>query len=328
MRFRRLLLCFLTIAIGAAGLGAAPAGRAATVVPPGCSSVDGLDGVLDCLVPSPVDVGAVDRRVRVILPASYGVAPVPVVYLFHGVGDTYRTWVQNTDIETFAPAHGALVVMPDGGRTPEAGWYSDWKDGSRSYETFHVDVLIPWVEQTFSTLTGRQHRATAGLSMGGFGALSYAARNPDTFGAAASFSGLLDTQVGGPALGVAYGMGTASFGTPNSRTWGDPVADEQEWSAHNPTALARRGAYDHLDGNLWLTAGTGTPGGPANESPSNPGGYAVEHFVWQTNQQFKVAMLQAGTPFHDLSYLGGLHDWPYWERALRLVLPPLTDAIA
>ena len=78
----------------------------------------------------------------------------------------------------------------------------------------------------------------------------------------------------------------------------------------------------------WLTTGTGTPGGPAGDDPSNPGGYGVEQFVWQTNQSFEVALAQSATPYHDLGYAGGLHDWPYWQLALHRVLPALAAAIA
>ena len=245
------------------------------------------------------------------------------------MGDTYETWVAKTDIETFVvdAAIDAVIVMPDGGKNETSGWYSDWADGSRDDETFHHDVLIPWVESTFGTATGRDRRAIMGLSMGGFGALAYAGRHPDTFGAAASFSGFLDTQMFGPAEGFAFGALRPVAGTPDARVWGDPVLDRDVWSAHNPTALARAGAYRNLDGNLWITTGTGTPGGPSGDDPGNPRAYGVEQFIWQTNQSFKVALAGSDTDVHDLSYLGGLHTWPYWQRALHLVLPEVVSAI-
>lgn len=321
---RRLLLALTFVA----AVVVAPTARATASIPAECGSVAGeAASVLDCLVPGTVSLGTVDTHVRVVLPDGYGSAPVPVIYVLHGVGDTYKTWVANTDIETFAPTNGALLVLPDGGKTPEAGWYSDWKDGSRNYETFHIDVLIPWIESNFSTLVGQQHRAVMGLSMGGFGALSYAGRHPDTFAAAASFSGLLDTQLAGPATGVGFVAGHDKLGTPDARTWGDPITDRDEWTQHNPTALARQGAYGALGGNLWLASGTGTPGGPAGDNPAKAANYGIEQSIWQSNQAFRLALTQTGTSFHDASYLGGFHDWPYWQYAMHQVLPQLAAAI-
>lgn len=318
----------LVLGVAASLVGLTPSAQA--LVPEACQPTARAN-VLECLVPTAGHAGAfsaIDTRVSVIVPPG-GAEGKPVVYLLHGVGDTYKTWVANTDIAAFVTQAGldAVIVMPDGGKNTTSGWYSDWLDGTRSDEAFHHDVLISWVESTFQTAAGRAHRAIMGLSMGGFGALSYAARHPDTFGAAASFSGLLDTQMTGPAEGYAFGALRPYVGTPDKGVWGDPTLDRDVWSAHNPTALARDGLYRNLDGNLWLATGTGTPGGPAGDDPGNPAAYGIEHFIWQTNQSFKAALTTSGTPYHDLNYVGGLHSWPYWQRALHLVLPDVVSAI-
>lgn len=320
-----ILATLLTVLLSLGALPAAVAGGSS--VPEGCSAAPAPGAVVDCVVPGIDSLGTIDARVRIVFPTAYdGVTPLPVVYLLHGVGDTWKTWVANTDVATFAADEGAIVVMPDGGKSPEAGWYSDWVDGSRKWETFHTDVLVHWIDSNFAT-GGDGHRAVAGLSMGGFGALTYAGRHPGLFSAAASFSGLLDTQTAGPMTGEGYGLLHNYFGTPDSRTWGDPATSQDEWTKHNPTALARAGAFTSLAGNLWLTGGTGTPGGPAGDDPKNPGAYATEQAVWQTNQTFKEAALQSGTAFHDLTYLGGSHSWPYWQYSLHQVLPALISAI-
>ena len=329
MRRRRPILLALAVAtaVGVPSVAAKPGPRPR--LPADCPAAP---CVVERQVPIPAgaELGAVDPSVRILLPSAYdGRRRLPVVYLLHGVGDTFRTWVDNTDVETFAAGLGAIVVMPDGGRSPESGWYSDWADGSRKWETLHVDVLVPYVDATFATRGTRAHRAVAGLSMGGLGATSYAARHPDVFGAAASFSGALDTQLYGPAEAVGFKVAQPYFGTPDERVWGDGTTPEGagRWAEHNPAALARAGTLRHLDGTLWLSTGTGTPGGPAGDDPGNPGGYAVEQVVWQTNQSFELALAQSATPYHDLGYLGGLHDWPHWQHALHAVLPALVAAI-
>ena len=77
-----------------------------------------------------------------------------------------------------------------------------------------------------------------GLSMGGFGAMSYAARHAGLFQAAASFSGAVDTQYAAPASGVFFTQLHDMFGTPDDRVWGDQLQDQATWTAHNPTARA------------------------------------------------------------------------------------------
>jgi S-formylglutathione hydrolase FrmB len=327
---RRRFVPFVLAALALAGGGLTAPSRAVGALPPDCPATP---CVVEREVPVPdgTDLGLVDTRIRVLLPSAYdGETRLPVVYLLHGAGDTYRTWVDNTDVETFAADLGVIVVMPDGGRAPESGWYSDWADGSRRWETFHIRVLVPYVDAAFATLAAREHRGLAGLSMGGFGATTYAGRHPGLFGAAASFSGALDTQMYGPAEAMAFESLHQQFGTPDDRVWGDGATAEgaARWAAHNPAALARDGKLAHLQGNLWLTTGTGTPGGPAGDDPANPGGYLVEQFVWQTNQSFELALAQSATPYHDLGYLGGPHDWPHWQHALHEVLPRLAAAIS
>jgi len=299
---------------------------------PGCA-----DNVSVATVPVPVTVPATivpDSRVTVVTPQGYDASDTtthyPVLYLLHGAGDGYATWVANTDVETLCDEVPMIIVMPDGGgKTSQPGWYSDWADGSRHWETFHVEVLVPWVDAQYRTLADRDHRAVAGLSMGGFGAFSYAGRHPDVFGAAASFSGVLDTMYAWPASGVGFTLAHDQFGTPNDDVWGNQVLDSDEWRAHNPADLARTGAYDGTP--FWFATGTGTPGGPAGEEPGNPGGYALEHFIWQMHQSFKASVavgdLQHGYEYHDDSYVGGLHGWGYWNYEVLRAAPWLYDRI-
>lgn len=295
-------------------------------------------------VPTRHDVtlpAARNDNVNVVLPDGYCAsdAEYPVVLLLHGAGDTYETWVANTDVEDFAPAHGAVVVMPDGGKSGDpvspAGWYSDWVDGSADWETFHTRDLVEFVEATYRT---NDRWAVAGLSMGGFGALKYLGRHPGRFEAAASFSGGVDMMYGWPASGPFFAALHDQFGTPDDRVWGDQLTDHENWRAHNPTDLARNGAY--VGKSLLLTTGTGTPGGHAGDDPSNPGGYGLEHFIWQMHGSFAANLALGGGEYNtegghpaaapapaDWFYPGGLHSWPYWESAIHWALPALVDTL-
>jgi S-formylglutathione hydrolase FrmB len=305
-RFVAFVLAVLVLAL-------LPAADAATVCrPPRCR---------DVRVPVPKGLRVPDSRVRILLPEGYGSgrARYPVVFLLHGAGDTYATWSQNTDVVSLSRRYRAIIVMPDGGHGSEAGWYSDWKDGSRQWETFHTKVLIRYIDTQFRT-RGAGHRAVAGLSMGGFGAMSYAARHKDLFRAAASFSGAVDTMYLAPGSGVAFTAAHNRFGTPDDRVWGNQTTEMDAWRAHNPTDRA-----PDLAGKwLFVATGTGTPGGPAGDDPSNPGGYGIEHGVFHMNMSFARALDGAAVPFTSDFYTGGYHDWPYWERELHLSLPQLV----
>ena len=113
----------------------------------------------------------------------------PVFYLLHGCCDTYDSWTRETDVEQLRRLRNVLVVMPEAG---PVGFYSNWWNhgagGPPAWETFHLRELRRLLERDY----GAGHRrVTAGLSMGGFGALSYAARNPGMFRAVASYSGVV-----------------------------------------------------------------------------------------------------------------------------------------
>ena len=118
----------------------------------------------------------------------------------HGIGDTPSAWTKNQDgwpktLETFTADKDVIVVMPDAGQNSDAGWFTDWYNGgaygSPRWETYHLVQLLDYVDRSFPTRGDRNGRVVAGLSMGGFGTMSYAARHPDLFAGAFSFSGAL-----------------------------------------------------------------------------------------------------------------------------------------
>src|SRR5438876_9953821 len=278
----------------------------------------------DVAVPVPAGLIVPDSTVRILLPADYATtrARYPVLYLRHGAGDTYKTWTEQTDVQEFSAQFPLIIVMPDAGHDTEAGWSSAWAHGSRQWETCHTHVLVPYVASHCRTL-GRAHRAVAGLSMGGFGAMSYAARHRGLFRAAASFSGAVDTRYVEPVSGIGFNIFHDMFGTPDDRVWGNQVTDEEVWREHNPTDRAA----DLAGVAPFLATGTGTPGGPAGDDPSNPGGYFIEQVIFQMNLSFARALDAAAVPYGQDFYLGGYHGWPYWERELHWALPQIVPLI-
>jgi S-formylglutathione hydrolase FrmB len=255
-------------------------------------------------------------EVGVLLPPSFDPrARYPVLYLLHGAGDDDKAWsdVTHGDAETITAGFGGIVVMPDAGHTPDAGWYSDWLSGAPRWESYHLGELIPFVDCYYPTEADRAHRAVTGLSMGGFGAISYGARHPDLFGFAATFSGAVDTADGGPAEAASFNLLHSSFGTPDDRVWG-PYADyEVLWRDHNPTDLVPNLANT----KLVLRTGNGVPA-----AGDNPASAVAEAGVHAMTVALHARLTLAGMD-HEFVDGPGVHAWSYWRADLAATLPEI-----
>lgn len=283
---------------------------------------------------------------RILLPAGYAGSgrTYPVLYLLHGIGDTAAAWSSNNDgqsvsLEQFTADKDVVVVMPDGGRDADAGWYSDWFNGGAQgppkWETFHLQQLVDWVQRHFRVRTDRGGRAIAGLSMGGFGAMSYAGRHPGMFVAALSFSGAVDLD----ALPYLEPAGLAAlnsrYGTPSSAVWGTFQDEEIRWRGHNPADLAAWNPHDrpgtmasNLEGTvLWATTGAGAPGGPAPDD-ADPSNLAIESAIFQMNNIYDASLTVAGVAHSYRPYAQGGHDWWHWQQDLRDAWPVIAAAFA
>ncbi len=149
--------------------------------------------------------------------------------------------------------------MATGGGSAYADYYNNGAFGRPMWETFHVRQLIPWIDAHYPTIAHTKGRAIAGLSSGGFGAMSYAARHPDLFTAAAAFSGAVDTNT--PTAVAPYfidGLVAIQGDGPPGSLFGLWPAEAARWRAHNPWDLA-----ENLRGDLIvLRTGNGDAGGP------------------------------------------------------------------
>ncbi|HVE76218.1 MAG TPA: alpha/beta hydrolase family protein [Actinomycetota bacterium] len=313
---------FVTLVVGCIVLSLTPGGHAmgAQQVP-----VEGNDRLFEVTMPSPAMQR--DMKFRILLPRGYADSNerYPVLYLLHGVGDDETTWTRLTDVEGLTEPLDLIVVMPDSGKNENAGWYSDWFNGGAfgppRYESHHIGELIGYVEANYRALADRSQRLIAGHSMGGFGAMSYAARHPDLFVAAASFSGAVDTMIAEPSSWVAF-QGLSFRGTPTTRVWGDQVQQEVIWRTHNPTDLVT-----NLRGvKLSAVSGDGTPGpGDAPQGAAAPA--ATEAGIRAMNGRFHAALEAANIPHNYREYSPGIHDWPYAQRNLQDALPMLMSAL-
>src|SRR4051794_31374605 len=114
-------------------------------------------------------------------------AGFPVLYLLHGLSDDATGWLRYSSIERYAEEVGLAVVMPQVQRS----FYADEVHGER-YWTFLSEELPGIVGSFFNVSPRREDTFVAGLSMGGYGALKWALRQPHRVAAAASPSRGLD----------------------------------------------------------------------------------------------------------------------------------------
>ncbi|MFI5680212.1 alpha/beta hydrolase [Streptomyces cellulosae] len=320
-----LLACLLLLtplygtATAAAGDGVEQASRSADIGAR-ITAVSELDArTLDMTVRSRAMRSSV--RVRVILPKSWRSErrrTFPVLYMLHGGEDDYTSWTRETDVEALAENSEVLVVMPDGGRH---GYYSDWYAGTPRWETFHTVELVRLMERRFRA---NSSRAVLGLSMGGFGALNYAARHRGTYRYVASMSSYVDLDE--PSVRYLLGLTSAMEGVDLKQVWGDPKERDDIWRAHNPAARPRafRGTKVHL------SAGSGTPG-PMDEGHSFPVlvvGSAAETALPASMKRFAESLRSVGVDVSTNLYEPGTHSWPYWQRELHLIWPTVMKELS
>ena len=264
-----------------------------------------------------IDSPAVGRevKVRLLVPARFQTAESqrwPVLYLLHGCCDTYEAWTRSTGIEKRTRNLDLLVVMPDGGT---AGFYSNWRSGP-AWETFHLTELGSLLTEKYRA---SDQRAVAGLSMGGLGALSYAARNPGMFRVAASFSGIVHTRLSGDHV-QGYLNLLSSQGEDPRALWGDPDDDEEIWKAHNPYDLAPRLAGT----KLFVSAGNGQPGPLDRDQTSSD---EIEISIGEENEALVERLAELGLDAQVELYGAGTHNWVYWQRELDHAWPLITEGL-
>lgn len=131
----------------------------------------------------------------------------PVFYLLHGIGGDHLEWFKGASPQNILDnlyAEGKLqpmiVVMPNGRAMKDdrsVGNIFD-KDKVEAFATFEKDLLndlIPFIDKKYPTLTDKDNRAIAGLSMGGGQSLNFGLGNLDKFSWVGGFSSAPNTKV-------------------------------------------------------------------------------------------------------------------------------------
>jgi S-formylglutathione hydrolase FrmB len=223
--------------------------------------------------------------VNVLLPDDYDSGRrYPVLYLLHG-GGTDQDFItfDRMGIRQLTAGRPIIVVMPDGGH---AGWYSNpvhSNTGPRNWETFHIDQLRPWIEANFRTYAEYDGRAVAGFSMGGFGALKYAAKYYGHFASVSSHSGPASIRRDGGLVVNWANLSSAAIDLAGGTVYGAPAWDEARVSADNP--VERIESYRNK--RVFLVAGT-------SPDPINFFDLANETQVLAGHREFRSLLGRAG----------------------------------
>lgn len=223
------------------------------------------------------------RPAAIVLPIGYdsGSQRYPVLYLLHGLDGSWRDWLSRTNLLSYTAAVPVIVVLPDAGNS----WYANSvTDTTRRFEHYIGTDVVAYVDAHFRTLPYPQARYIAGLSMGGYGALLLATKQPGRFSFAASLSGAFT-----PIRDWDRPSVVAAFG---------PVGSAARDSADFARIL--KAADPHGLPYYWLGCGTSDPliGGSREIA----------------------AILSARNLPYEYHETAGAHEWAYWDRSLPAVL--------
>ena len=208
----------------------------------------------------------------------------PVIYLFHGAYGDHSDWQRLTRIEQYARQHKLAVVMPAASNS----FYLDMPYGS-GYLSYISRELPDFIRKNFPVSSLRAYNFTAGLSMGGYGAIRAALARPDLFSAAISLSGAIDF----PAL-----KNRGSEGEP--RAWRAMFEDSDGYRARDADLA-------------YIAKGLAASGQPLPRLFISCG---TEDFLYVINQsacrKFRALGMDVRYEEHP-----GAHEWAYWDEHIR-----------
>lgn len=235
------------------------------------------------------------KKYCIYLPAGYDEEgrEFPVLYLLHGLTDTHTAWRDRgnvADIATAVFARGKaqemIIVMPDAGTTYDGYFNADgW-----CYEDFFFQEFIPHIESTYRIIADKEHRAIAGLSMGGGGTVGYAIRHSEMFSSAYAMSALMG-MVDGSWISRDPDTRRSAF-----------IKSVVEYNNIKAIEDATDEQCARLKKVRWFID------------------VGDDDFLFDNNMDFIRAMRVKRIPYQ-LRVRDGGHKWLYWQEALEMALP-------
>ncbi|MCB8995280.1 MAG: esterase family protein [Bacteroidales bacterium] len=179
-----------------------------TTIPQGFDEIRGniSHGKIDTISYFSKTVGT-ERKALVYTPPSFSKdKKYPVLYLLHGIGGDENEWLNGGKIQIIldnlysdSKIEPMIVVMPNGRAMKDDRATGNVFDSMKvqAFANFEKDLLtslIPFIKKNYPVKKGREHRAIAGLSMGGGQSLNFGLGNPDQFAWVGGFSSAPNTK--------------------------------------------------------------------------------------------------------------------------------------
>lgn len=163
-------------------------------------------GIVDTIEYNSKSVG-VKRKAIIYTPPGYSKKiKYPVLYLLHGIGGDEKEWLNGgkpqvifDNLYADGKMEPMIVVMPNGRamKDDRATGNIMAPDKVQAFADFEKDLLtdlIPFVEKKYPVIADKDHRAVAGLSMGGGQSLNFGLENLDVFSWVGGFSSAPNTK--------------------------------------------------------------------------------------------------------------------------------------
>jgi len=201
--FIALFLCLIT------GVLSAVSQNVIQHAPPGFDTLrsDIPHGTIDTISYFSKTVGK-ERRSLIYLPPGYSKKKkYPVLYLLHGIGGDEKEWLNGgspqiilDNLYAKGTVEPMIVVMPNGRAMKDDRAVGNIFDSAKvkAFADFEKDLLndlIPYIQKNYPVYTDREHRAIAGLSMGGGQSLNFGLGNLETFAWIGAFSAAPNTKI-------------------------------------------------------------------------------------------------------------------------------------
>lgn len=208
---------------------------------------------------------------------------VPVLYLLHGMHGDYSSWLSGSAIGRYARMRNIAVVMPSAANS----FYCNMKYGERYFD-YITEELPAFLTKNFPRISQKREKTfIAGLSMGGYGALKLALRNPDRYAACASLSGCLDLALRMNTSGVKWEPVAIA-------NWGENYREAFPNSKDDLLYLIDTFPKDKPKPRIFFTCGT-------------------EDSLYKENQSFRRHVEGKGFETH-YDEGPGIHDWVFWDH--------------
>ena len=257
-----------------------------------CPKATQTNGRSEVVVTSyPASIG--EAGVAVYLPEGYTTSQeaYPVLYLLHGSGDDETGWMTKGKAKAILDSlitnqlcPPMIVVMPNGYLEQTGRYYAPesrlWME-STFEENF--SNLIAWTESHYRTIADKQHRAIAGLSMGGFHTMHTAALLNQAFDYVGIFSALYVPHTKQPH---------------NERNIEISALAQSDKPAYQQTEALLREQFATPPQVYWIACG-------------------VEDFLYEDNVIYRQYLDEQQYPYEYHESAGG-HSWQNWMDYLTI----------